>query len=77
MGYFMLFESMLDTVLWARDQYLIPDGTMLPNFCLLFMVGVNDPNMHDAHIGYVALANWLQLCRAMSPRLYRPHMPIN
>ena len=22
MGYFLLFESMLDTVLWARDKYL-------------------------------------------------------
>jgi hypothetical protein len=24
MGYFLLYESMLDTVLWARDRYLVP-----------------------------------------------------
>ena len=23
MGYFLLYESMLDTVLWARDRYLV------------------------------------------------------
>lgn len=26
MGYFLLFESMLDSVLFARDKYLKPDG---------------------------------------------------
>lgn len=26
MGYFLLFESMLDSVLYARDKYLQPDG---------------------------------------------------
>ena len=26
MGYFLLFESMLDSVLWARDKYLAPGG---------------------------------------------------
>lgn len=31
MGYFLLYESMLDSVLWARDHYLAPDGKMLPD----------------------------------------------
>jgi len=31
MGYFLLFESMLDTVLVARDRFLVPDGLMLPD----------------------------------------------
>lgn len=26
MGYFLLFEAMLDSVLWARDRYLAPGG---------------------------------------------------
>ena len=30
MGYFLLYESMLDSVLWARDKYLIQGGKMLP-----------------------------------------------
>lgn len=26
MGYCLLYEAMLDSVLWARDHYLHPDG---------------------------------------------------
>jgi protein arginine N-methyltransferase 1 len=31
MGYFLLYESMLDSVLWARDKYLAKGGKMLPD----------------------------------------------
>ena len=31
MGYFLLYESMLDSVLWARDKYLVEGGKMLPD----------------------------------------------
>ena len=32
MGYFLLYESMLDTVLYARDKYLNKEtGKMLPD----------------------------------------------
>ena len=32
MGYFLLYESMLDSVLWARDKYLNKEtGKMLPD----------------------------------------------
>jgi hypothetical protein len=30
MGYFLLYESMLDTVLLARDKYLAPNGHLSP-----------------------------------------------
>ena len=26
MGYCLLYEAMLDSVIWARDHYLAPDG---------------------------------------------------
>ena len=28
--YFLLYESMLDTVLFARDKWLVPGGALLP-----------------------------------------------
>jgi type I protein arginine methyltransferase len=31
MGYCLLYESMLDTVLYARDKYLVEGGKMLPD----------------------------------------------
>ncbi len=42
MGYFLLYESMLDSVLWARDRYLKPDGKMLPDKATMFLALVED-----------------------------------
>lgn len=42
MGYFLLFESMLDSLIFARDKYLDKSGIMLPNECNLFICGVSD-----------------------------------
>lgn len=35
MGYCLLFESMLDSVLYARDKWLRPGGLMFPDYCTL------------------------------------------
>jgi hypothetical protein len=42
MGYFLLFESMLDSLIFARDKYLNKNGIMLPNECNLFISGISD-----------------------------------
>lgn len=42
MGYFLLFEGMLDTVIYARDHYLAPGGKLLPNKCTISIVGSGD-----------------------------------
>jgi len=42
MGYFLLFEGMLDSVLEARDKYLAPGGSMVPNRTTISMVGISD-----------------------------------
>ena len=42
MGYFLLYESMLDCVLDARDKYLAPDGKMFPDRAQLFMASIED-----------------------------------
>jgi hypothetical protein len=52
MGYFLLFESMLDTVLWARDHYLRPSGLLLPNACNIQLSLLADADLHAAHCGY-------------------------
>jgi protein arginine N-methyltransferase 3 len=33
MGYCLLYEAMLDSVLWARDRYLAPDGLSKLHYC--------------------------------------------
>ena len=46
MGYFLLYESMLDSVLWARDRYLAPAGLVLPSHCSMYLVGMHDVQTH-------------------------------
>ncbi|KIW04003.1 uncharacterized protein PV09_04830 [Verruconis gallopava] len=42
MGYCLLFEAMLDSVLWARDRYLAPDGLMVPSHTVLRVAPLSD-----------------------------------
>lgn len=44
MGYCLLFEAMLDSVLYARDKYLKPDGLMVPSHCTLHLGALADPD---------------------------------
>jgi type I protein arginine methyltransferase len=37
MGYALLYESMLDSVLVARDRFLKPDGIMAPSQCRMML----------------------------------------
>ena len=51
MGYFLLYESMLDTVLYARDKYLAPDGLIFPDKATIYMAGIEDGDYKDEKIG--------------------------
>jgi len=43
MGYFLLYESMLDCVLWARDKYLNKKtGKMLPDTAKVYIAAIED-----------------------------------
>lgn len=51
MGYFLLYESMLDTVLYARDKYLAPGGLIFPDKATLFVAGIEDGEYKEEKIG--------------------------
>lgn len=42
MGYFLLYESMLDTVLFARDKWLTSDGLIFPDVATIHLVAIED-----------------------------------
>ncbi|XP_050192295.1 protein arginine N-methyltransferase 3 [Myiozetetes cayanensis] len=46
MGYFLLFESMLDSVIYAKDKYLAEGGSVYPDICTTSLVAVGDMNKH-------------------------------
>lgn len=52
MGYFLLYESMLDTVLYARDKYLVKGGLILPDKCSMYIAGIEDGQYKEEKIHY-------------------------
>lgn len=52
MGYFLLFENMLPSVLAVRDKHLKPGGLMLPSRCRLRLAPLQDGAWRDAKVGF-------------------------
>uniref|UniRef100_A0A674NYK6 type I protein arginine methyltransferase n=1 Tax=Takifugu rubripes TaxID=31033 RepID=A0A674NYK6_TAKRU len=52
MGYFLLFESMLDSVLYARDLYLSDSGSVYPDLCNISLAAVGDIDRHQDRIAF-------------------------
>lgn len=52
MGYCLFYESMLDTVLYARDKWLKEDGMLFPDRVTLFVIGIEDRQYKDEKINW-------------------------
>jgi protein arginine N-methyltransferase 1 len=52
MGYCLFYESMLDTVLYARDKWLKPDGMMFPDKATLHICAIEDRQYKDDKINW-------------------------
>jgi protein arginine N-methyltransferase 1 len=52
MGYFLFYESMLDTVLYARDKWLFPGGLILPDKASLYLCGIEDGDYKNEKIAF-------------------------
>ncbi|KAF7287877.1 hypothetical protein GWI33_000225 [Rhynchophorus ferrugineus] len=52
MGYFLLFEGMLDSVIFARDKFLNKDGLLFPNKCTISLVGISDQSRYNSLIDF-------------------------
>jgi protein arginine N-methyltransferase 1 len=50
MGYFLYYESMLDTVLYARDRYLAPGGLIFPDKATMVVCGIEDGDYKEEKI---------------------------
>ncbi|EPY25076.1 protein arginine N-methyltransferase 1 [Angomonas deanei] len=47
MGYFLLYESMLNTVLYARDRWGAPGVRILPDHANMYACGICDPQYQE------------------------------
>lgn len=52
MGYFLFYESMLDTVLFARDKWLKPGGLMFPDKATLYLCAIEDAHYRAEKIDF-------------------------
>merc|ERR1719410_1857324 len=52
MGYCLFYESMLDSVLFARDKWLRPGGLMFPDRATLYITAIEDRQYKDDKINW-------------------------
>ncbi|KAJ2615912.1 Nuclear SAM-dependent mono-and asymmetric methyltransferase [Coemansia sp. RSA 1365] len=52
MGYFLLYESMLDTVLLARDKYLAPSGKIFPDTATMIISTIEDGEYKEDKLNF-------------------------
>ena len=52
MGYFLLYESMLDTVLFARDKWLVKDGIVFPDKAVMYVTAMEDAHVKQERIDF-------------------------
>ncbi|KAF8769274.1 hypothetical protein HU200_006787 [Digitaria exilis] len=52
MGYMLLYESMLPSVLFARDKWLKPGGLILPSHATLFMAPITNSERYEGSVDF-------------------------
>mmetsp|Transcript_20423 Transcript_20423/g.82437 ORF Transcript_20423/g.82437 Transcript_20423/m.82437 type:complete len:91 (-) Transcript_20423:3377-3649(-) len=57
MGFYLLHESMLDSVVLSRDKFLKPGGIMVPSQAKIFLSLVSVPNLYHERVSF-----WDNVC---------------
>ncbi|CAG5099247.1 Oidioi.mRNA.OKI2018_I69.XSR.g16378.t1.cds [Oikopleura dioica] len=52
MGYCLLYETMLPSVLYARDKYLAKGGLLFPDKCSMYITAIEDAQYKDEKIHF-------------------------
>jgi len=52
MGYCLFYESMLNTVIYARDKWLAPDGMIFPDRASLYICAIEDRQYKEDKINW-------------------------
>ncbi|XP_050536017.1 protein arginine N-methyltransferase 3-like isoform X2 [Daktulosphaira vitifoliae] len=76
MGYFLLFESMLDSLIFARNKFLKENGIMLPNVCNLFISGVSDTERYNEILGFWSDVYGFRMPSLKTETLSKAHIDI-
>lgn len=52
MGYFLLYESMFDSILYAKNKWLVKDGYLFPDKAQIFISALEDSEYKKKKIHY-------------------------
>lgn len=52
MGFFLIYEGMLDSVLFARDKWLAPDGKLFPDKARIWLAAIEDGKFKNRKIEF-------------------------
>ena len=72
MGYFLLYESMLDTVIYARDKWLREGGLLFPDKAQLFVCALEDGEYRERKLDFWVSAGAEKAWHGKSCRLQLP-----
>lgn len=59
MGYCLFYESMLNTVIYARDKWLKSDGALFPDKAKLFLCAIEDRQYKEDKINWYVNIQYL------------------
>ncbi|KAJ3682260.1 hypothetical protein LUZ60_014833 [Juncus effusus] len=66
MGYILLYESMLSSVIFARDKWLKRGGLILPSHATLYMAPITNPERYHESIEFWRDVYGIKMCSMMS-----------
>lgn len=52
MGYFLLYEGMLDSVIFARDKWLKKGGLLFPDRAVIYLTAIEDSEYKKEKLGF-------------------------
>ena len=76
MGYFLLYEGMLDSVIEARKKYLSVGGRVLPNRCSVHLIAISDEKRHQEMVGFWSNVYGFKMSCLKEPSLFEASVEI-
>ena len=76
MGYFLLFESMLDTVLFCRDNLLNPNGRIYPDKCNIQLSALADDEFYESKVKFWQNVYGFKMSTMMTSSIEEPLMEV-
>ena len=76
MGYFLLFESMLDTVIFCRDNLLNESGRIFPDKCNIQLIAFGDKEFYDKKVKFWENIYGFKMSTMLTSSIEEPLMEI-